>query len=115
MAADRSIPIPRETLRLLLILLAIIGLVAVLFAVVQFIQSTQAMNAAQEAVMRLQPSVDAATTESANNSASMMMPLMMQKRDAEIAQTRSLFIGGAGLVAVGIGWLGMDLLRRKWD
>lgn len=112
MTSDRSIAVPRETLRLILIAVAVLGLVAVLIAVVQFVQSTEAMNTAQAAAMRLQQTAGAVTSEAAA-SANALMPLLMQKSEAEKAQTRSLFIGGAGLVAVGIGWLGMDWLRRR--
>ncbi len=99
--------IPSDFLRTLCLALALIGVLALAYAAYQYIDARRALDAA--------PDLDAAALEPAQREALLSTPpaLLIARREAVQQQTRSLIIGGLGLVALGVGWLGYDVLKRR--
>ena len=110
--AQRSIP--SDTLRIILMAVILLGVLAVGFAIVSYVQAQNELanvaNANRSVTQQL-TTLDNEQQATAAGAAS--IALAQQRNQARRQETQSFFIGGAGLIALGIGWFGYDLVRRR--
>lgn len=106
----RRFQLSHDTGRILLAAIAIIGILAVVYAVVLFLNARNVIDQAPD----IQAQIDQLSPEQAQAVFAAIPPTMLIKqRQALQDQNRSLIIGGIGLVVLGLAWLGYDFLNRR--
>jgi hypothetical protein len=110
--AQRSMP--SDTLRIILMAVMLLGLLAVGVAIVSYVQAQNELASvanASRALTEQMATLDSEQQAAAAGGAPIM--LAQQRNQARRQETQSFIIGGAGLIALGIGWFGYDTVRRK--
>jgi len=106
--------ISSETLRIILMAVILLGVLALGFAIVSYVQSQNELASVATASRTLTQQM--ATLNSEQQAAvvgGMPIALARQRNEARRQETQSFIIGGAGLIALGIGWFGYDTVRRR--
>ena len=97
----------RQFLRSLLLAVTLIGIIALIFGVYQYLDSRNTLSNT--------PTIESlATTLDVNNPTNQQIIALteMKRRDAVRQQNRSIIIAGGGLIAVGVGWMGYALALK---
>jgi len=107
MGVRRILP-SADVVRALLIIVIIFGALVAAFAVFQYIVAYNTL-ATTPSVAELAQRLDM------DNPTNSQIGVVTEgrRRDAVIAQNQSLIIGGIGLIAIGVGWMGLDAMRRR--
>lgn len=100
----------RELIRTVLMAVALLGIAAMLYAVYQYVDA----NAVLASAPQLDPSLnDLEPAQREAVLAAIPREAVLLQQQARSQQSSSLVIGGAGLIALGVGWLGYDLMKRR--
>jgi hypothetical protein len=96
--------------RTLMLALALLGVLAVGYAGYTYFQARDVIAR----VDSIASDIEGMTPEQQQAVLSSIPPaLLIEQRQAIQDQTRSLIIGGVGLVGIGVGWLGYDVSRSR--
>lgn len=100
----------RELIRTVFMAVALLGIAAMLYAGYQYLDARAVLASAPQLDQRLD-GLEQAQLEAVLAAIPREAVALQQK--ARSQQSDSLVIGGAGLIALGIGWLGYDLTKRR--
>ena len=103
-----------DTFRIILMAVILLGVLALGFAIVSYVQSQNELASVATASSSLTQQMSTLDSEQqAAAAGGMSIALARQRNEARRQETQSFIIGGAGLIALGIGWFGYDTVRRR--